>query len=115
MQFQLLSALALAGSALAGFSNDTDVTVTEVVTALTTYCPEPTTFEQNGKTYTVTEATTLTITDCPCTVTHTSGKPKPKPSSAAPTHSTATPDFNAAGKVGVAGLAAAAGAAVYLL
>lgn len=113
MQFQLLSALALAGSALAGFHNDTDVTVTEVVTALTTYCPEPTTFEQNGKTYTVTEATTLTITDCPCTLTHTSAKPHP--SSAAPTHSTATPDFNAAGKVGVAGLAAAAGAAVYLL
>lgn len=113
MQFQLLSALALAGSAVAAFSNDTDVTVTEVVTALTTYCPAPTTITQNGKTYTVTEATTLTITDCPCTITHTSSKPKP--SSAKPsTHSSAT-DFNAAGKVGVAGLAAAAGAAVYLL
>ena len=30
-----------------------------------TYCPEPTNFEYNGKTYSVTKATTLTITDCP--------------------------------------------------
>lgn len=47
------------------------VYVTDVVTAYTTYCPEPTEIEQNGKTYTVTEATTLTISDCEggCTVT----------------------------------------------
>lgn len=110
MQFKYLAPLALAGSAVAAFSNDT--VVTEVVTAYTTYCPEPTEITQNGKTYTVTEATTLTITDCPCTITHTS--------SAAPTHNpaptTAFEEFTAgAGKVGVAGLAAAAGAAVYLL
>lgn len=109
MQFRFLAPLALAGSAVAGFSNDT--TVTEVVTAYTTYCPEPTTFTTNGKTYTVTEATTLTITDCPCTIIHTS--------TAAPT-TTATQESastytGAAAKVGVAGLAAAAGAAVYLL
>ena len=42
---------------------------TTVVTKFTTYCPELTTFEVNGKKYTVTEATTLTITDCPCTLT----------------------------------------------
>lgn len=44
----------------------------EVVTAYTTYCPEPTEIVTNGKTYTVSEATTLTITDCPCTITKTS-------------------------------------------
>ncbi|KAM0345425.1 hypothetical protein ACHAPU_006588 [Fusarium lateritium] len=45
------------------------VYTTEVVTALTTYCPEPTTLTHGNSTYTVTEPTTLTITDCPCTVT----------------------------------------------
>ncbi|RSL38540.1 Cell wall protein SED1 [Fusarium floridanum] len=45
------------------------VYTTEVVTKLTTYCPEPTTLTFNNKTYTVTEPTTLTVTDCPCTVT----------------------------------------------
>ncbi|SCV03942.1 LAMI_0H12178g1_1 [Lachancea mirantina] len=48
------------------------VTEVEVVTELTTYCPEPTTIVTNGATYTVTSATTLTITECPCTVTRTS-------------------------------------------
>lgn len=43
-------------------------TITEVVDVYTTYCPQPTTCTIGGKTYTVTEATTLTITDCPCTV-----------------------------------------------
>ena len=47
----------------------------DVVTALTTYCPEPTNIVTNNKTYTVTGATTLTITDCPCTITTT--KPCP--------------------------------------
>ncbi|KAI8669331.1 hypothetical protein NCS57_00747900 [Fusarium keratoplasticum] len=42
---------------------------TEVVTAYTTYCPGPTEITHGGKTYTITEATTLTITDCPCTIT----------------------------------------------
>ena len=47
----------------------------DIVTALTTYCPEPTNIVTNNKTYTVTGATTLTITDCPCTITTT--KPCP--------------------------------------
>lgn len=59
------AALALAAGASA-YSNVTYVT--EVVTAYTTYCPEPTTVVYNDHTYTVTEATTLTITDCPCTI-----------------------------------------------
>lgn len=42
---------------------------TEVVTELTTYCPQSTQITHGGVTYTVTEATTLTITNCPCTVT----------------------------------------------
>lgn len=46
------------------------VFVTEVLTAFTTYCPEPTSIVHNGQTYTVTEATTLTISDCPCTVSY---------------------------------------------
>lgn len=45
------------------------VYTTEVVTAITTYCPEATTLTHGNKTYTVTEPTTLTITDCPCTIT----------------------------------------------
>lgn len=39
------------------------VYTTEIVTALTTYCPKATKFEQNGIVYTITEASTLTITD----------------------------------------------------
>jgi predicted RNase H-like HicB family nuclease len=46
-------------------------TTTEVVTAFTTYCPEPTTIITNGKTITVDKPTTITITDCPCTLTKT--------------------------------------------
>ncbi|ATZ51888.1 hypothetical protein BCIN_07g04440 [Botrytis cinerea B05.10] len=45
------------------------VYTTEIVTALTTYCPKATVIEQNGIAYTITEASTLTITDCPCTQT----------------------------------------------
>ncbi|KAF5024488.1 hypothetical protein F66182_3428 [Fusarium sp. NRRL 66182] len=48
-------------------SNGT-VYTTEVVTHLTTYCPEPTTLTYGDKTYTITEATTLTVTDCSCTI-----------------------------------------------
>lgn len=44
------------------------VYTTEVVTAITTYCPAATTITHGTNTYTVTEATTLTITDCPCTI-----------------------------------------------
>ena len=51
---------------------------TEVVTAITTYCPAATTLTFNDKTYTVTSATTLTITDCPCTISKPA-TPKPVP------------------------------------
>ncbi|KPM34311.1 hypothetical protein AK830_g12260 [Neonectria ditissima] len=56
--------------AVAGVSAHSNVSyTTEVVTAYTTYCPAATEITHGGKTYTVTEATTLTITDCPCTIT----------------------------------------------
>jgi len=59
--------LALAAGAMA-FSNGTISYTTEVVTAVTTYCPGPTQVTYGGSTYTITEATTLTISDCPCTI-----------------------------------------------
>ena len=62
-----------------GFNSTTTETEIEVVTAYTTYCPYPTTFTQNGVTYTVTSATTLTITDCPCTITKPKPHPQPQP------------------------------------
>ncbi|KAM3519999.1 hypothetical protein MY4038_009590 [Beauveria bassiana] len=62
-----LSAYALPSNATVTASPNI-VYTTEVVTALTTYCPASTTLTFNSKTYTVTSATTLTITDCPCTV-----------------------------------------------
>ncbi|RDW79718.1 hypothetical protein BP6252_04356 [Coleophoma cylindrospora] len=79
----LFSAAAFAAGALAAYSNGTtNGTVyytTEVVTALTTFCPSATELTYNGVTYPVTEATTLTITNCPCTLTHTN-TPVPAPS-----------------------------------
>jgi hypothetical protein len=61
------------------------VYTTEVVTALTTYCPEPTTLTHGNKTYTVTEPTTFTITDCPCTVTKPQSEyPHPVPTPGKP-------------------------------
>ena len=68
------SAVATASAIQGRFVNSTTtatpdvVYTTEVVTALTTYCPAPTTITHGTKTYTVTKATTLTITDCPCTI-----------------------------------------------
>lgn len=41
---------------------------TTVVTAITTYCSEPTKIVHHGKTWDITSATTLTITECPCTI-----------------------------------------------
>ncbi|RMX98250.1 hypothetical protein D0868_10197 [Hortaea werneckii] len=73
-----IAAAGLAGAAVADhMGNSTmaasasDVYVTDVVTAYTTYCPNPTKITHKGETYTVSEATTLTITNCPggCTVT----------------------------------------------
>ncbi|GME71363.1 unnamed protein product [Ambrosiozyma monospora] len=127
MQFS--SVLFLASAALAAYSNGTvstityETTVDEVVTAFTTYCPEATEITTNGKTITVTGATTLTITDCPCTIksTITTEKVTTCPTSSVestsgsvvvPTLSTAE---GAAAKAGVAGLAAIAGVAAYLL
>jgi len=64
------SATAYTNSTTAEVNDESTTTLTDliVVTELTTYCPEPTEFVTNGKTYTVTQATTLTITDCPCTI-----------------------------------------------
>ncbi|KAH8169811.1 hypothetical protein LIA77_10355 [Sarocladium implicatum] len=53
---------------------------TEVVTAVTTYCPEATTLTYGNKTYTVTKPSTVTITDCHFTTT----KPVVEPSNPAP-------------------------------
>ena len=61
--------LALAVGAMALKNETLAVTyTTQVVTALTTFCPEATEVTYGGSTYTVTEATTLTISDCPCTI-----------------------------------------------
>ncbi|KAF5247418.1 hypothetical protein FAUST_836, partial [Fusarium austroamericanum] len=60
----------------AAYGNGTEYT-TEVVTAITTYCPAPTTLTYGDKTYTVTKETTLTITDCPCTISHPLKPTKP--------------------------------------
>lgn len=50
-------------------------TVTEVVTAIETYCPGPTTITHGTHTYTVLKAGIFTITDCPCTITAVSIPP----------------------------------------
>lgn len=76
MQFSYAAIVAAFVATVAASSNVTYVT--EVVTSLTTYCPEATVLTLNSKTYTITEATTLTITDCPCTIS----KPVVKPTSA---------------------------------
>ncbi|KAM0541753.1 hypothetical protein ACHAPJ_013110 [Fusarium lateritium] len=67
---------ALGGAQAIPYDNATEIAyTTKVVTAVTTFCPGPTTLTHGDKTYTITSATTLTITDCPCTVT----EPHPKP------------------------------------
>lgn len=119
---------AFAGVAAAYYDNVTYVT--ETVTALTTYCPGPTKVTHGGKTYTITEATTLTITDCPCTVvkpvyttsavvcnhcgtwnTTTKGYPTGKPTYSKPAVATAgagkVATVAGAGLAGVLGLVAA--------
>jgi len=67
MKFSAAVVLAAVAGASAWKSNVTYTT--EVVEVYTTYCPAATEITHGGKTYTVTEATTLTITDCPCTIT----------------------------------------------
>jgi len=66
MKFSAAVVLA-AVAAVNAWSNVTYTT--EVVTAVTTYCPAATEVTYGGTTYTITEATTLTITNCPCTIT----------------------------------------------
>ena len=71
MRFTLAAlAAGFAGVAIAQNATASDVYVTEVVTAFTTYCPEATQLTHGGQTYTVSEATTLTVTNCPggCTI-----------------------------------------------
>jgi len=81
MRFATVAAAAAFVAGTSAYSNHTaPAYVTEVVTAYTTYCPEPTKITHGGKTYTVTKATTLTITDCPCTVT------KPAPPASTPVY-----------------------------
>ncbi|KUI58469.1 Clock-controlled protein 6 [Cytospora mali] len=66
MKFSAAAVLAVA----AGVSAFENVTyTTEIVTAVTTFCPEATVLTHAGSTYTISSATTLTITDCPCTIT----------------------------------------------
>ncbi|KAH6655618.1 hypothetical protein BKA67DRAFT_243782 [Truncatella angustata] len=68
MKFTVATVAALAVGAQASYAAGNVTYTTEVVTAYTTYCPAATQVTYGGKTYTITEATTLTITDCPCTV-----------------------------------------------
>ncbi|KAL2128530.1 hypothetical protein VTI74DRAFT_9044 [Chaetomium olivicolor] len=79
MKFTAILALASGALAVSSFYDDVSTSATasqvphvtyttEVVTAITTYCPAPTKVTYGGSTYTITEATTLTITDCPCTI-----------------------------------------------
>jgi len=100
-----VSALAAASSVSAyAYTNGTEFTTTEVVTSYTTFCPSPTEIVEGGKTYTVTEATTLTITDCPCTIVKpvtTSSIPTSAPVYANST-SAATKATTASGTVSVA-------------
>jgi hypothetical protein len=68
MQFSTLAIFAAAALGVSASRPDGVTVVTEVLTALTTYCPEPTQITYGDHTYTVTKPTTLTITG-PCTVT----------------------------------------------
>ncbi|KAF4814436.1 Clock-controlled protein 6 [Colletotrichum siamense] len=78
----LLVGLVLGAAQVANGSPMADaVYVTQVVNALTTYCPGPTVITHGPKTYTIKEATTFTITDCPCTITHMGPVPTGAPSS----------------------------------
>jgi len=56
-----IAAAGFAAGVVAQNATVSDVYVTEVVTALTTYCPEATELTHAGQTYTVSEATSLTI------------------------------------------------------
>jgi len=124
------SAVLLAAAGVNAFQNVTYTT--EVVTAVTTYCPEATELTYGGTTYTITEATTLTISDCPCTIKrpvtvvpevicHTCGPAKPTYTQPAKNYTqpaptgapvTTKPGPVTAGAAGLAGLSAAGLAAI---
>jgi polyisoprenoid-binding protein YceI len=57
MQFTVASVLALAATASATYASNVTYT-TEIVTAVTTYCPAATQISFNGQTYSVTEVRT---------------------------------------------------------
>jgi len=128
MKFTAVAVLAAAAGA-AAWGNVTFTT--EVVESFVTFCPSPTKITHAGKTFTITEATTLTITDCPCTVTkpvtttpvvvcHTCAA-ETTPSGAVPTApapTTAAPVTAGAGKaiaLSGAGLAGVLGLAAFVL
>jgi hypothetical protein len=127
----LLVAAGLAAAGAVPAQNGT-VYTTEVVTAYTTYCPEPTTIVDGDKTITITAPTTITITNCPggCTIKkpiHTTSAvvcnscPKPSANATAtykPTGSIPTPSqpvTAGAAKLAGAGLAAFVGAVAFAL
>lgn len=69
MKFSAATVLAAAAAGVAAHAKGNVTYVTEVVDTYVTYCPEPTELTLGGKTYTITEATTITIENCGCTVT----------------------------------------------
>jgi hypothetical protein len=59
--------------------NNTEIVwTTQTVTAFKTFCPSPTSWVQNKKTYTATQSQWVTVTDCPqsCIISY---KPGPSP------------------------------------
>jgi len=102
MRFSTIAAATLMAVGVSAGKNGT--VVTEVLTEYETYCPEPTTLTHGGKTYTITEATTVTL-PCPtgCTVTKPissavvtkcttcTAKPPPPPPTSKPYGNATTP------------------------
>jgi len=68
MKYSVVAVIAAVAGVQASAYGNVSYT-TEVVTALTTYCPFATQITHGGSVYTVSEPTTLVITNCPCTVT----------------------------------------------
>ena len=55
MRASLVAGAGLVAAVSASYNGTTPVYTTEVVTAYTTYCPEPTSIVHNNMTYTITE------------------------------------------------------------
>lgn len=115
---------AASGPAAIVTSNGT--TVTAGYTTFVTYCPSPTTFTHQSKTYTVSQPTTLTLTECGCTETSgesalpatsaaesavptssVAGSSKGSNSSIAPTSAAAEANVAATNSIAAAGILAA--------